>query len=172
MTPNDELFCEIGIDLGMINREQVQEAAHAMDSDPAPDPVRRIGTYLFTIKALDREQVGNILKMQRRIEEARGARFADGNGGGTGTRPRSAQSNAAYLEEGGVRSRTAYIILALVVGFFGIHNFYAGRSRRGIAQLIITAALGWAAIGLVITFVWALVDIVSVKTDGEGAAFG
>jgi TM2 domain-containing membrane protein YozV len=168
MTQSDELFCEIGIDLGMLSRQQVQEAARAMDSAPAADAGRRIGSYLFAVKALDREQVGKILKMQARIEEARWARLGDGQAGGR-SGARGAVTNPAA---DGVKTRTVYIILALVVGFFGIHNFYAGRSRTGIIQLLITAILGWAAIGLVITFIWALVDIVTVTTDGEGVPLG
>ncbi|WP_420813592.1 TM2 domain-containing protein [Lampropedia aestuarii] len=67
-------------------------------------------------------------------------------------------------------SRGIYILIALFLGIFGIHNFYAGRIGPGVAQLLITLILGWFIIGLVITGIWAIVDIVAVKTDGSGRA--
>lgn len=68
------------------------------------------------------------------------------------------------------KSRGVYIILALFFGLLGIHNFYAGRFLRGALQFIITAALGWFVIGLVITFLWVLIDMFTVTTDGAGDA--
>ena len=66
------------------------------------------------------------------------------------------------------KSRGIYIILALFFGLIGVHNFYAGRYGRGAAQLIITAVLGWFVVGIVITFLWTLVDMFTVTTDGDG----
>jgi TM2 domain-containing membrane protein YozV len=66
------------------------------------------------------------------------------------------------------KSRGIYIILGLFLGFLGIHNFYAGYYGRGAAQLIITVILGWFLIGLVITGLWVLVEIFTVKIDGNG----
>lgn len=68
------------------------------------------------------------------------------------------------------KSRGVYIILALFFGLLGIHNFYAGRFLRGALQFIVTAALGWFVVGLVITFIWALLDMFTVTTDGDGDA--
>lgn len=68
------------------------------------------------------------------------------------------------------KSRGVYIILALFFGLLGIHNFYAGRFLRGALQFIITAALGWFVVGIVITFIWALIDMFTVTTDGAGDA--
>ena len=66
------------------------------------------------------------------------------------------------------KSRGVYIILGLFLGCLGIHNFYAGYHGRGAAQLIITLLLGWFIIGLVITGLWALIEICSVTEDAAG----
>src|SRR5213596_3383882 len=60
------------------------------------------------------------------------------------------------------KSRGVYIILGLFLGTLGIHNFYAGYHGRGATQLIITFLTGWMVIGLVITGVWALVELCTV----------
>ena len=36
-----------------------------------------------------------------------------------------------------LKSRKLYIVLAAVVGTLGVHNFYAGRWRAGVAQLVL-----------------------------------
>ncbi|MFL6213856.1 MAG: GYF domain-containing protein [Blastocatellia bacterium] len=67
------------------------------------------------------------------------------------------------------KSRAAYIILGLFFGCFGIHNFYAGHSGRGVAQLLITLFTGWIfGLGFFITGLWALIEIIAVNTDGQG----
>lgn len=66
------------------------------------------------------------------------------------------------------KSRGVYIILGLFLGCLGIHNFYAGYHGRGAAQLIITLVLGWIIVGLIITGLWALVEIVTVQVDAQG----
>lgn len=82
------------------------------------------------------------------------------------------------------KSRTAYILLALFLGYLGIHNFYAGRTSVGVMQLIgvplvltmlTVLAIFTAGLGLVvlipavfIAMAWPLVDIVTVKKDGRG----
>jgi TM2 domain-containing membrane protein YozV len=66
------------------------------------------------------------------------------------------------------RNRGAYIILGLFLGCLGVHNFYAGYYGRGAAQLVITLILGWVVIGFVITAIWALVEVISVKQDARG----
>lgn len=66
------------------------------------------------------------------------------------------------------RTRVAYILLGLFLGGLGIHNFYAGYHGRGIAQLLITLLLGWLIIGVVITGLWALIEVITVDTDATG----
>ena len=66
------------------------------------------------------------------------------------------------------KSRGVFIILGLLLGGLGLHNFYAGYYKKGAAQLIITLTLGWVVVGLVITGIWALVEICTVTQDARG----
>ena len=61
------------------------------------------------------------------------------------------------------KSRMVYILLALFLGGLGIHNFYAGHTQNGVIQLI----LGLLSCGG-ISFIWAIIDMITVKTDGNG----
>lgn len=69
------------------------------------------------------------------------------------------------------KSRGVYIILGLLLGLLGIHNFYAGRYGAGVVQLLLTLLLGWIVIGLVIVVPWILIELIVVTKDGNGNAF-
>jgi TM2 domain-containing membrane protein YozV len=69
-----------------------------------------------------------------------------------------------------VKSRGVFIILGVLLGLLGIHNFYAGYYGRGAVQLLITLILGWVYVGLVITGLWVLVDLFTVSVDAQGNA--
>jgi TM2 domain-containing membrane protein YozV len=67
------------------------------------------------------------------------------------------------------KSRGIYIILGLFLGgLFGLHNFYAGRYRQAVWQLVIILTLGWIIIGIVINVIWVLAELFSVTEDGNG----
>lgn len=66
------------------------------------------------------------------------------------------------------KSRITYILLGLFLGSLGIHNFYAGRTGAGVAQLLITLLIGWTVIPLVIVSIWVLIELIAVSTDGKG----
>lgn len=63
------------------------------------------------------------------------------------------------------KSRGVFIVLGLFLGCLGIHNFYAGYNGKGVAQLLISLTF----IGIFITAIWALVEIITVNTDASGA---
>lgn len=65
------------------------------------------------------------------------------------------------------KSRLTYILLVLFLGAWGIHNFYAGYSGKGIIQLL----LGITLVGTFITVPWCVLDMICVKLDGEGKRF-
>lgn len=67
------------------------------------------------------------------------------------------------------KSRTAYILLAIFIGPLGVHNFFAGYTGRGIAQLLITVIT--VGIGTLITYPWAIIEAITVKVDSEGRSF-
>jgi TM2 domain-containing membrane protein YozV len=70
---------------------------------------------------------------------------------------------------GPAKSRVTFVLLGLFLGCLGIHNFYAGYSGKGIAQLLITVCLGWVfGLGIFITAVWAFIEIIAVNTDANG----
>lgn len=66
------------------------------------------------------------------------------------------------------KSRVSYILLGLFLGGFGVHNFYAGYSGRGVAQLLIVIFIGWLIIPLFFIWVWVIIEIIAVKTDAYG----
>lgn len=69
------------------------------------------------------------------------------------------------------RSRIVYILLGVFFGILGIHNFYAGRTYRGLWQLLITLFTGWFLLPLLAVWVWSIVDICVISTDGDGTKF-
>jgi TM2 domain/Prokaryotic RING finger family 1 len=67
------------------------------------------------------------------------------------------------------KNRTTFIILGVLLGPIGIHNFYAGYTGRGIAQLLITLlTVGFAS---PMTWVWAVIEVLTVDRDSEGHKF-
>ena len=64
------------------------------------------------------------------------------------------------------KSRVAYVVLAIFLGAFGVHNFYAGYTKKAVIQLLITLlTLGFASI---VSWIWAIVDICTVTQDAAG----
>ncbi len=66
-------------------------------------------------------------------------------------------------------TRARYVGLAVVLGTLGIHNFAAGYRFRALIQL----GLSVASMGLLspVSAIWALVEALIVKADGDGVAF-
>ena len=50
-----------------------------------------------------------------------------------------------------IKSLSIYCLLALYLGFLGLHNFYVGNTRRGLIQLV----LGLTGAGILISWPWA-----------------
>ncbi|MFM0184162.1 zinc ribbon domain-containing protein [Paraburkholderia nemoris] len=77
------------------------------------------------------------------------------------------------------KSRGIYIIIGLLLGGLGLHDFYAGYNGRGAAKLVILFipflldattgfATGFSIIAIVINGIWSLIDICTVKKDKSG----
>ena len=67
------------------------------------------------------------------------------------------------------KDRTAYILLAVFFGYFGIHNFYAGHTNRAVLQLILT--IFTAGFGGALIWVWAVIEAITVTKDAQGVNF-
>ncbi len=63
------------------------------------------------------------------------------------------------------KSRTAFIVLAILLGPLGVHNFYAGYNLRGGMQLAMTIFLGWFVVPLIAVYIWILLEILFVRED-------
>lgn len=75
------------------------------------------------------------------------------------------------MSETPAKSRVAYILLGLFLGCLGIHNFYAGYSGKGVAQLLITLLAGWLVLPVLAVSIWVIIEICTVTKDASGKAF-
>jgi TM2 domain-containing membrane protein YozV len=67
------------------------------------------------------------------------------------------------------RSRLTFVLLGVLLGAFGGHNFYAGYIKRAIAQLLLTVLSCF--FGAIISWIWAIVEVCIVQQDDDGVAF-
>jgi TM2 domain-containing membrane protein YozV len=79
------------------------------------------------------------------------------------------------------KSRGTYIILAILFGAFGFHNFYSGHNLSGgiklvlfLVALVLDASTGFysafSLVLLVIFEIWALIEAFTTNTDARGNA--
>jgi|SRR5215831_18461593 len=67
------------------------------------------------------------------------------------------------------KNRMTFIILGVLLGALGAHNFYAGYTKKAAAQLCITVlTLGLAS---PMAWVWAVIDVSTVDADKKGIKF-
>ncbi|OHD72186.1 MAG: hypothetical protein A2W19_14855 [Spirochaetes bacterium RBG_16_49_21] len=70
------------------------------------------------------------------------------------------------------KKRLIYILLATILGFYGLHNFYTGYKIRGAIKLLITlgsmllGSYGFYAVLLV--WLWAIIEIFTFTVDSKG----
>lgn len=67
------------------------------------------------------------------------------------------------------KDRVAYILLAVFIGHLGIHNFFAGYTSRGVIQLVITIVT--CGLGGIATWIWAIIEAITVTKDANGVDF-
>jgi TM2 domain-containing membrane protein YozV len=67
------------------------------------------------------------------------------------------------------KSRVAYVLLAVFLGAFGGHNFYAGYVKKGVIQLCIT--LFTCFVGAIVSWIWAIAEACTIDRDDDGVAF-
>lgn len=67
------------------------------------------------------------------------------------------------------KDRVIYVLLAVILGHLGIHNFFAGNTNRAVTQLLVTLlTCGLAGIGI---WIWAVVEACTVTKDAQGVDF-
>lgn len=69
------------------------------------------------------------------------------------------------------KSKLAAGLLGILLGCFGVHNFYLGNTGKAVAQLLIT--LLTCGIGSVVSGIWGLIEGImilagSINTDANG----
>jgi TM2 domain-containing membrane protein YozV len=67
------------------------------------------------------------------------------------------------------KSRVVFVLLAIFLGAFGGHNFYAGYVKKAVIQLCITILSCFA--GSFVSWIWAIVEACVVNQDDDGVAF-
>jgi TM2 domain/Prokaryotic RING finger family 1 len=67
------------------------------------------------------------------------------------------------------KNRMTFIILGVLLGPLGAHNFFAGYTKKAIAQLCITVlSLGLAS---PMSWAWAVIDVCTTNRDAAGVQF-
>jgi|SRR5579859_4092183 len=92
-----------------------------------------------------------------------------------GTQPVAAVATAppaaslSFAPDPDAKNRMTFIILGVLLGAFGAHNFYAGYNKKAATQLCITVlTLGLAS---PMAWVWAVIDVSTVDADVKGIKF-
>ena len=67
------------------------------------------------------------------------------------------------------KRRVIFVFLGIFLGFFGVHNFYAGYVKKGTIQLCVTLLSCFYA--ALLSWVWAIVEICTTEKDAEGTQF-
>ena len=104
-------------------------------------------------------------KCGKEIEEQ--ANFCKECGANTGTNE--------HIDKSNQKSKIAAGILGILVGAFGVHNFYLGYTGKAVAQLLITVLS--CGILSVVSGIWGLVEGIliltgSINVDAEGNPLG
>ena len=80
---------------------------------------------------------------------------------------------ASDKADGAPKNGVAYVLLATFLGNFGIHNFYAGYAGRAAIQLLLTlSAPLFLFVPLIVTALWAFVELLFQNKSRGGKRFG
>jgi len=78
-------------------------------------------------------------------------------------------ANLVFEPDPEAKNRMTFIILGVLLGPIGAHNFYAGYLGKAFTQLLITVVtLGFAS---PMTWVWAVIEVWTVDRDKKGIKF-
>lgn len=121
-----------------------------------PDGVQRCPSCGATVQST--QSVANISPVSKEVESSQYRIILD----------KSEVTTQASVVQ---KSRTVYVLLGLFMGTLGIHNFYAARPNRAVGQLLTTLLMGWLIIPLLAVWIWSIVDICAITTDGNDVKF-
>ncbi len=65
------------------------------------------------------------------------------------------------------RSKIVAAILAFFLGYLGVHNFYLGKTGKGVAQLLLTISVFFCWISAI----WAFVDFIMILCSKPGSEY-
>jgi TM2 domain-containing membrane protein YozV len=81
----------------------------------------------------------------------------------------SAPVSVDWVPHPNAKDRRTFILLGVLLGMLGAHNFYAGYKSKAFAQLAISIlSLGFAS---PMSWVWALIDVLTIEEDSTGIKF-
>jgi hypothetical protein len=66
------------------------------------------------------------------------------------------------------RRRIIFVLLGICFGFLGLHNFYARHFRMGILQLSLSSICAVLGVGVIVVWLWAMVETILVWRDPKG----
>jgi len=67
------------------------------------------------------------------------------------------------------KQKVTFIVLGVLLGALGAHNFYAGYKKKALMQLALTVlTLGY---GSPMSWIWAVIDVCTVERDSRGLQF-
>jgi len=74
-----------------------------------------------------------------------------------------------YYQPPAPKTRVLFVLLGIFLGALGVHNFYAGYTKKGAIQLCLT--LLTCFYGAAVSWPWAIVEICVINKDAEGNQF-
>ena len=67
------------------------------------------------------------------------------------------------------KKKMTFVVLGVILGALGAHNFYAGYKKKALCQLGLTVlTIGY---GAAMSWIWAIIDICTVECDSNGVQF-
>jgi len=80
-----------------------------------------------------------------------------------------------YYQPRQPKTRVVFVLLGIFLGIFGVHNFYAGYTKKAAIQLVATVLIAvYAEIAAwlwLVVWLWAIVEICVVSKEADGAQF-
>jgi TM2 domain-containing membrane protein YozV len=76
------------------------------------------------------------------------------------------------MGEQSTKSKLVAGLLGIFLGYFGVHNFYIGRTGRAVTQLLFST-VGWITFGILPTIaaVWGFVEGILILVSQPGTSF-